>query len=567
MIGSRADLRILESALNALADMPDIDRALGTLLKHVRDAMDAPVAYVLQVDGDRLSLQAGQGIAAQVGWVPRAGSIEGHVVQRGQPILIGDASSASPFLFGALAPTAFAAVPMIVRRECVGALAVARPGRQFGPDEQAWLSAVAEIVAIAIENARLLRNERRRVERAEVISTLSSLERTDLVGFCQRMAHEVVRLLDVDTTDVMLIDESSRELVRLGAGAATPAPFPSGMARIRLSDAGPLQQAFLTGKSYLWHDRTPRALAPAEIASQGMHAVFAVPIPGHPVARGLLIVARRRPQPFENEDEAFLRLVAARIGLLLHQAEVERTRAQNTARQEFLAVVSHELKTPLSVIRAYAEALQRRVEDRGHDGDPEDTTRVLRRIQEQADHTLAMISQILDLQRLEAGLLTIEESRFDLSLVTRRLVEEMQPMAQRHALTVDTPAPVLVVADRRRIEQVISNLIDNAVKYSPNGGRVHVVVEMVRDTEPPRVRLSVTDEGIGIAAEDQPRVFDRFFQGRQHTFRGRGGLGIGLFIANEIVQRHGGQIRVTSQPGRGSTFSFTLPAVRPPELP
>jgi signal transduction histidine kinase len=558
MIESRDFIGLIEDALISIADMAEIEDALASLLQHTQQALDTSVAYILVDDAERLTLQRSIGVTARATWIQRRDSLEGRVMRAGEPLVVDDASGRTPFLEGVLSPATLLAVPMILRRQPVGVVAVARPGRRFTIDEQRWLSALAQVAAITIENARLLARERRRVERAEIISSLSAIERTDPVAFCQQMAREVVHLLDVDTTDVLLLDDSKRELVRLGTGDSAPGTFGAGVSRIRLSDAGPLQHAFLTGRSYSWQDQKSRDQGAPEIAALGMRAVFAVPIPGDDLPRGLLVVARRRPRPFEEEDDAFLRLVGARIGLLLHQADVERARAHAVARQEFLAVVSHELKTPLAVIRAYSEALERRLQRPASADDLAENLRVLGRVQEQAGHALGMIDQMLDLQRLEAGLIVIEPGRFDLSAMAKRLVDELQPTALNHRLSVTAHAPVHVVADRRRIEQVLVNLIDNAIKYSPNGGDVVIGVESLEIAGRPLARVSVVDQGIGIAPADLGRIFDRFYQGRSHTFRGRGGLGIGLFIAHQIVERHGGHLSVRSDLGKGSTFSFTL---------
>jgi signal transduction histidine kinase len=284
-----------------------------------------------------------------------------------------------------------------------------------------------------------------------------------------------------------------------------------------------------------------------------------VPIPGDAAPQGLLVVASGRASAFSADDAAFLRLVAERVGLLLRHAEIEREVARTAARQEFLTVVSHELKTPVAVIKAYAEVLGRRGELAVW---PEQDRRVVERVHEQADRMLAMIEQLLDLRRIEAGTLPLELGRFDLAALVRRSVETIQATTAKHRLHTEAPAELIVRADRRRIEEVVTNLLENAVKYSPAGGAIDV--SLARQDK--RARLDVSDEGVGIPEGELTRVFDRFHQVGAGTYsKGHLGLGLGLFIAHEIVTRHGGRIWAESAPARGAKFHVELPLEPPPE--
>jgi signal transduction histidine kinase len=244
--------------------------------------------------------------------------------------------------------------------------------------------------------------------------------------------------------------------------------------------------------------------------------------------------------------------------LARQRAELEREQARQQVRQEFLGIVSHELKTPVAVIKAYAEALQQRAESAGDT----EGQRILARVEEQAGRMLGLIDDLLDLQRLQSGLLALEESRLDLAALAAAVVEELQATTQAHRLVARSDGPVTVQADRRRIEQVLINLVENAIKYSPRGGDVTVAVHRA---EGPGGRgaqavVTVSDRGIGIAPHDLPRIFDRFYQAEGgRLYRGVRGLGVGLYIAREIVERHGGTMWVESAPGVGSTFYLTLP--------
>jgi signal transduction histidine kinase len=287
--------------------------------------------------------------------------------------------------------------------------------------------------------------------------------------------------------------------------------------------------------------------------------------------RGVIWVGAARPGAFGPDDQTFLALVSARVGLQLGNAELARRRAEvaraeveQQAKQDFLSVVSHELKTPVAVIKAYTEVLESRAAREGASAADKD---LLARIDEQADRMLGLVEQFLDLQRIEAGLMPLEASRFDLVHLARRLVEATQVTTEAHALGVEADGPVYVRADRRRIEQVLQNLLDNAIKYSPGGGAI--VVSVAEDGQgpdgAPRAVARVRDEGIGLAPEAAARAFERFYQAGNVPVRGHVGLGLGLYISREIVTRHGGEMGVESQPGQGATFWFTLPLAPPPQ--
>ncbi|MCL4370984.1 MAG: HAMP domain-containing histidine kinase, partial [Chloroflexi bacterium] len=287
------------------------------------------------------------------------------------------------------------------------------------------------------------------------------------------------------------------------------------------------------------------------------------------VRRGVLRVATTHQGSFRPEDLAFVTLMATQVGLSVErtelarrQLEVSREHARQQARQEFLGVVSHELKTPVAVLKAYAELLLRKAEI-----DPQRATdqEVLARMLEQSDRMLAMIEQILDLQKIEAGQLPLEISRFDLAELARKVSESLQLTTQHHRILFRSEGELSVLADRRRIEEVLSNLMENAVKYSPQGGQITVTVGTRPDVRPGEreALVSVADRGIGISARDLPHIFERFYQGqgRGTLHRGHVGLGLGLYIAREIVDRHGGRVWTESAEGDGSTFRFTLPLV------
>ncbi|HEV8633519.1 MAG TPA: ATP-binding protein [Chloroflexota bacterium] len=560
----------LEHALAGLTDVSDVGPAVGGLLAAARGLLAADSAYLLRRQGNQLVLMAHDGEPAPLeedvsvvdAGGPWRGAPEVRAVLTGSTVI--DRATDSPF--AGRPELALVVAPIQLRGEIVGAIAATRPGL-FVPSEVRWLRILAQIAGIALENARLLEAERRRARYGETVGALATIERVEVGPFCQRMAAVVNDVMDADVTDVLLSraalpaeagqagarQDGRNELMRLGAASRDPS-LRTGLDRIDVALGGAFAASYSTGVPYRCADALENPKAPSMLRAIGMRSILAVPIPGDLWPQGLLIVASHRPAAFDADDAGFLRLIAERVGLLLRHAEVERERARTAARQEFLTVVSHELKTPVAVIKAYAEVLARRAELAAW---PERERKIVARVQEQADRMLAMIEQLLDLRRLERGMLHLEMGRFDLAALVRRSVEAIQATTSRHRIEAHAPTELIVRADRRRIEEVVTNLLENAVKYSPAGGRIEVRLDAEPDGS---ALLSVADEGVGIASEELERIFQRFYQVGAGTFsRGHVGLGLGLYIAQEIVERHGGRIWATSAPGRGSTFYVRLP--------
>jgi signal transduction histidine kinase len=250
-------------------------------------------------------------------------------------------------------------------------------------------------------------------------------------------------------------------------------------------------------------------------------------------------------------DRAAATMLTADPDLRIGLEELERLRG------DLVATVGHELRTPLTAIRTSIGLLL----DPGLEPSEAQRQQLLGAIGRASDRMHRMLAELLDLARLRAGRVEMEHERFDARGLAREVAVAIEPMAaaRNQLVRVELPdAPVPVVADRRRLEQALLNLVANAQKFSPNGADVTVRV----GTDDERVRWTVVDEGPGISAEDQSRLFERFFVGRTSGSASGGGAGIGLPTALAIAQAHGGTIEVDSEVGRGSTFHLEIPAGR-----
>lgn len=235
----------------------------------------------------------------------------------------------------------------------------------------------------------------------------------------------------------------------------------------------------------------------------------------------------------------------------------EQLRDASLAKSRFLANMSHELRTPLNAIIGFSELLLLRL---GGELAPKQEEYV-RDIADSGRHQLAVVNDILDLSKVEAGRLELERSSFSVAGVAASALALVRAQAVRRGVQLDLsvdPALDTIVADERKLKQILVNLLSNAVKFTPDGGRIILRARRIDDA----VEIAVADTGKGIAPADQLRIFDEFAQAKEGAYAHEG-TGLGLTLAKRLVELHGGRISVQSAPGRGSTFTFTLPTTAP----
>jgi signal transduction histidine kinase len=228
------------------------------------------------------------------------------------------------------------------------------------------------------------------------------------------------------------------------------------------------------------------------------------------------------------------------------------------ARDEFLAIVSHELKTPLTTLLGYADALKRRAMRAEPYLFDERDRRALQIIIDQSHRLNRLIESLLDVSRISDGRLAIDLQPLDLCELAQQTVAELRPTLTKHTVELICGAgPLVVNGDRLRLEQALQNLLQNAIKYSPGGGQITVCVEH----QDGHVALIVRDQGMGIPAAAQAQLFHRFYRAENATAAKIKGMGVGLYVVNEIVTLHGGTVEVSSMEGAGAAFTMRFPSV------
>ena len=294
----------------------------------------------------------------------------------------------------------------------------------------------------------------------------------------------------------------------------------------------------------------------------GYRSVLAVPLLSEQRILGVLTVWRQAVGQFPDEVVNLLQTFATQSALAIQNARLFREIADKSRqleaasrhKSEFLANMSHELRTPLNAILGFSEVLAERMFGEVNEKQAE----YLQDILSSGRHLLSLINDILDLSKVEAGRLELELGRFHLPTALDNALTLVRERATRHGITLTQTVDERVgdiVADERKVKQILLNLLSNAVKFTPEGGRVGLTATAADGV----ITIAVSDTGIGIAPEDQAAIFEEFRQVGRDDARKQEGTGLGLTLAKKFVELHGGRIWVQSQVGQGSTFSFTLP--------
>jgi signal transduction histidine kinase/CheY-like chemotaxis protein len=293
-----------------------------------------------------------------------------------------------------------------------------------------------------------------------------------------------------------------------------------------------------------------------------MHAFLGTPILSPTQHYGwLYLIDKLEVQPFTEDDERLVVALAGYVAVACEneryytelEREVRERRQAVQLRDEFLSIAAHELKTPVTSLRGFAQTLLRQLDKQG-EFDPQRIQHGLQVIDHQAAKLSTLLSQLLDISRFEAGHLELEWTLTDLTRLVTDTVITVQRNTTRHQLTVQVPSSLMTRIDPLRIEQVLVNLLDNAIKYSPQGGPIQIELSALAEQS---VCLAVTDHGIGIPPQHRDQIFNRFYQAHQDSYVG--GMGLGLYISRQIIELHGGQIQFDTPPEGGTRFVVNLP--------
>jgi len=410
-----------------------------------------------------------------------------------------------------LALSQVVALPLAIEEKLIGAIYIFRiGGGAFSAGDRTLLAAFADQAAIAVRNAELYQraSDEQRALSTIIDNSAEGVMILDAAGRVQVFNRVLTRVTGLAADDAL--SRPAAEVLVLRDGHGKPVPLPDlPMRRGSAAEA--------------------RAYVEGEVVRRG----------GPPVTVGATAT------PLYDEEGNLAQTI-------LNVVDITRFRQAEELKSTFVSVVSHELKTPVAIIKGYAETLRR--EDA--DWDRATMQESLAVIGEEADHLTHLIDSLLEASRIQAGGLKLEPTDVSLPRLAERAAEAFRTQTTKHTFELDFGADFPAVwGDPERLREVLSNLISNAVKYSPNGGTVWVGGR----ADQKGVTVYVADQGIGIPAEEQGRIFDRFHRVESGLHRRTEGTGLGLYLVKAIVEAHGGRVWVESAPGRGSIFMFTLP--------
>lgn len=462
-------------------------------------------------------------------------------------------------------------VPMIARGRTVGALTLvhAESGRHYSGGDVAVIENLAHRAALAIDNARLFEQAQIHAVQMDTLAEVSqgmAEANLDLTTILETISLQVARLVG-DFVVIRLPSEDRKWLQPV----AVYHPDPEAEAALRkMFDENPLAWSEgITGRvatsgESLWIPET----SPAHILDSmkpdyrswteqfGMYSILIVPMRRRQQVIGTIAAFRITPgHPYSESDRRFVQELADRAALSVENAQLYRE-AQEAIRlrEEFLSIASHEVRTPLTTITGFTHLLSRFLKQEPINHARIDT--ITASLLSEAQRLNQLVGDLLDMSRFQQGRLDLRLEDVDLSVLARDVAERLrvaQDPSSRRAISVEAPEPVIGFWDAARLDQVVTNLVSNALKYSTEGD---ITIQVNLDGSD--AVLSVSDRGVGIPRDQQARLFEPFERG-ESAHHLSGGAGLGLYITRQIVEHLGGSISVTSAPNAGSTFTVRLP--------
>ncbi|HYU19925.1 MAG TPA: ATP-binding protein [Chloroflexota bacterium] len=582
-------LRDLGLALNLQASL-EMERVMDLVCRQGRAALraDSAVVWLVDQEAGELRLVESAGVRRDILQDRRLSlndpiSLTARVVRTQAPEIVQHAATArqsNPRLTVMLRQQCLLAVPLVRHRETIGAIIFgsSRHPEAFQGRDLAKAELLAAQAVVALESARLYGEVRSQLEETKALYEIANAANTvvtpEEIG--QRLLEIIRERIGYDRASVLLCEANSPvlrpvvtdERVRAPTGgnglrgstvpraSRPPGLLPSSLASLAFRSGHPARSG--PGDSMLIDEQPADGRSP----ERSVHivpppALMAIPLPLKDGAIGV-VELERAERPFSDADERIVVVLANHVALAInnlqlaeHAREVAALKKIDRLKTELLSTVSHELRTPLSSIKGYATTLLEhdRVLSRA------ETREFLETIDSESDRLDEMIRNLLDMSRLEAGVLKMDREPIQMAEVVESCAQRVQRLTDRHRIMMAWSCDQLVEADPRRIAQVATNLLENAVKYSPDGGEIVVGGQIQGDT----LVVSVTDQGVGIPTRDLNRVFDRFHRVEGEISKRVGGTGLGLAICQRLVEAHGGKIWAESRLGKGSTFFFTLP--------
>ncbi|MFN8597001.1 MAG: GAF domain-containing protein [Anaerolineae bacterium] len=584
-------LAVLNEVGSSITSTLDLRTVLETIVAKAIELLRAEAGSLLLVDEstNELVFEVTFGPAASElrgQRLPLGKGIVGAVAQTRQPQIVNEAQTDVRWLRDVDQSTAFItrallAVPMITKNRVIGVLELInkRDADRYTEDDQKLLTAFATNAAVAVENARLFTlTDQALASRLEELSTLQEIDRQLNTSLDIRRVLDLtldwgLRMVDANAGSIAVVNRDTNSLDLVVARNYTYQPVSLPM------DQGLAGQVARTNQPILVNDVTldRRYIA----AAPSTQSQLSVPIKRENAVIAVMNLESSRLNAFGIlQLDSASRLADHAATAIINAQLYEEVKRANDAKSEFVSIVSHELKTPMTSMKGYTDLLVK-----GMAGPVSDMqAQFLNVIRANVDRMSTLVNDLLEVSRIETGRLKLDVKPLEMALVLDETLRTTKAQIEDRQQTLELSVPEtlpLVTADKARVIQVLTNLISNAYKYTPTGG--HITIEVTPQTvvQPPHamkgdipasqidhnfvpnpagyVWCAVKDTGVGISAEDQAKLFQKFFRSGDQAVRDQPGTGLGLSITKSLIELQKGAIWVESEVGTGSTFAFSLP--------
>jgi GAF domain-containing protein len=520
--------------------------------------------------------------------LPLTGNLIAAVAADRRPIhvpdVFGDDRVPHPEWYQAHGLRSVSGFPIVWRQAALGVLALhsAQP-LHLSPDDEALVQMFAAQAAVALRNAQLYQEAQQRQREAEAVAVQAERARSEaeaataqlrrlqgitdvalaalgVEDLLRELLTRVRDFLGVDTAAVFLVDQDRQVLVPRAASGLEAGHDPEPI---------PIGQGFSGQVVLARGPMVAEAIAKVEmhasvLSARGIRSLLGAPLLVGGWATGIIRVGSTQPRRFSEDDARLLQLVADRVALAIENAHLHEAdrrarseaEAANRAKDHFLAMLAHELRNPLAPIRSGFYVIGERL------GDDPVVQRAREIVERQLTHLTRLLDDLLDVARITQGKIELLKVPVELGGAVAEAMEATRSLIESrdHRISLELPdTPIRLEADPTRLVQIIGNLLNNAAKYTPPGGRIVLTARQ----DAGWVVLSVRDTGVGIPEKMLPRIFDLFAQVDPSPARSEGGLGIGLTLVRRLVELHGGEVSARSEgKGQGSEFIARLPAAR-----
>ncbi|MCX9024913.1 MAG: GAF domain-containing protein [Candidatus Methanoperedens sp.] len=541
---------------------------------------DAGWIYLLQEDGETLNLQTYIGISPELAEAAsklKVGqAVSGMAVKSGKPVTMDIENYPYPQLLTLMEKDgikSLVGIPLIAKGKVGGAMVLSnRKHRIFKKEDIALLSSIGSQVGVAVENARLYSELKRHDETLETLFEIDRVvsQSLDLDEIFREALAKTIQVTSSDAGAIYTLEEDGK-MLKLKTSSGLSMDFAGAVSEIKVG-SGVAGGTIVAKKPIVTDvDHYPGSELLPYLQKEGLVALVGVPLMAKGRVVGALNLGNRSMRKFSNEDLEVLASIGGQIGVAIEnarlyqeakssyeklQAAYEELKSLERMKSEFLSNVSHELKTPLVSIRGYSELLYDEKLGLIKDEQKKSLLAIIRN----ADRLTRLINSILFISKMEAEKLEFRFQPVDMTEIIKTCVDDVERIMDTKQITFEKDVPKIskVNGEKDRFIEVISNLLDNAIKFTPTGGKISI--KAIDEGE--FVHIMVTDNGIGIPLEIIPKLFSRFYQADASASRKYGGTGLGLYITKNIVDAFRGKIWIESEVGKGTKVHVLLPIAR-----